>query len=149
MALPRRVGRGIGGAMPYTNVWESRGVCTRFSGFVTAEDYIRSAEEICADPRFDELRFVIKDLLTIDDHSIDRAAIEPIAAIRYGARYTNPNIYVILLTTDPRLAPLAQPESTSFLRGLYETCAFRDEASARRWLAAQPPLTRLGVASKS
>jgi hypothetical protein len=148
MTLPRRSGRAIGDAMPYTNVWESRGVCTRFSGFVTAEDYIRSAEEICADPRFDELRFVIKDLLAIDDHSIDRAAIEPIAAIRYGARYTNPNIYVVLLTTDPRLAPLAQPESTSFLRGLYETCAFRDEVAARKWLALQPPLTRLGAALK-
>jgi len=134
--------------MPFSNVWEPRGVCTRFSGFVSASEYIRSAEEICADPRFDQLRFVIKDLLTITGHSIDRDAFEPIAAIRYGARYTNPNIYVILLTTDPRLAPLAQPEATSFLRGLYETCAFRDEAAARRWLAAQPPLTRLGAATK-
>jgi hypothetical protein len=134
--------------MPYSNVWEARGVCTRFSGFVSAAEYIRSAEDICADPRFDELRFVIKDLLAIDGHSIDRAAHEPIAAIRYGARYTNPNIYVILLTTDPRLAPLSDPDSTSFLRGLYKSCAFRDEASARRWLAAQPPLVRLGMSSK-
>ena len=135
--------------MPYTNVWEPRGVCTQFSGFVTAEEYVRSAEDICADPRFDELRFVIKDLLAIDGHSIDREAVEPIAAIRYGARYTNPNIYLILLTADPRLAPLAQPDSKSFLRGLYDSCAFADEAAARRWLAAQPPLTRLGAALKS
>ena len=135
--------------MPYANVWESRGVCTRFSGTVSAGEYVRSAEEICADPRFDDLRFVIKDLLAIDGHSIDRSAVEPVAAIRYGARYTNPNIYVILLTADPRLAPLAQPDSKSFLRGLYETCAFADEDAARRWLAAQPPLTRLGAALKS
>lgn len=135
--------------MPYANVWEPRGVCTQFSGFVTAEEYVRSAEDICADPRFDELRFVIKDLLAIDGHSIDREAVEPIAAIRYGARYTNPNIYLILLTADPRLAPLAQPDSKSFLRGLYDSCAFADEAAARRWLAAQPPLTRLGAALKS
>lgn len=134
--------------MPYSNVWESRGVCTRFRGLVSAAEYIRSAQDICADPRFDDLRFVIKDLLAIDDHSIDRATVEPIAAIRYGARYTNPNIYLILLTTDPRLAPLAQPEPSSFLRGLYETRAFRDEASARRWLSAQPPLTRLGVSPR-
>jgi hypothetical protein len=134
--------------MPFSNVWEPRGVCTRFSGFVSAAEYIRSAEEICADPRFDELRFVIKDLLAIDGHSIDRDAIEPIAAIRYGARYTNPNIYVILLTTDPRLAPLTQPDSKSFLRGLYETCSFRDEPAARRWLAAQPPLMRFGAQPK-
>ena len=135
--------------MPFTNVWESRGVCTRFSGTVSAAEYVRSAEEICADPRFDELRFVIKDLLAIDGHSIDRGALDPIAAIRYGARYSNPNIYLILLTADPRLAPLAEPDSKSFLRGLYETCAFADEATARRWLAAQPPLTRLGAALKS
>ena len=135
--------------MPYSNIWEPRGVCTRFCGTVSAGEYVRSAEDICADPRFDDLRFVIKDLLSIDGHSIDRAAIEPIAAIRYGARYTNPNIYVILLTADPRLAPLARPDAKSFLRGLYETCAFADEAAARRWLAARPPLTRLGAALKS
>ena len=135
--------------MPYSNVWESRGVCTRFSGTVSAGEYVRSAEEICADPRFDELRFVIKDLLAIDGHSIDRDAVDPIAAIRYGARYSNPNIYLIVLTADPRLAPLAEPDSKSFLRGLYETCAFTDEAAARRWLAAQPPLTRLGAALRS
>ncbi len=135
--------------MPYSNVWECRGVCTRFSGTVSAGEYVRSAEEICADPRFDDLRFVIKDLLAIDAHSIDREAIDPIAAIRYGARYSNPNIYLILLTADPRLAPLAEPDSKSFLRGLYETCAFADEAAARRWLAAQPPLTRLGAAPKA
>ena len=135
--------------MPYVNVWEPRGVCTHFTGFVSTGEYVRSAEEICADPRFDDLRFVIKDLLAIEGHSIDCAAVEPIAAIRYGARYTNPNIYLILLTLDPRLAPIAEPDSKSFLRGLYETCAFADEAAARRWLAAQPPLMRLGAALKS
>ena len=135
--------------MPYTTAWEPNGVCSHFTGFVTAEEYVRSAGDICADPRFDELRFVIKDLLAIDGHSIDRDAVDPIAAIRYGARYSNPNIYLILLTADPRLAPLAEPDSKSLLHGLYETCAFADEAAARRWLAAQPPLTRLGAALKS
>ena len=135
--------------MPYANVWESRGVCTRFSGFVSADDYVRSAEDICADPRFDDLRFVIKDLLAIDGHSIDRAVVDSIAAIRYGARYTNPNIYLVLLTADPTLVPLAHPEPKSFLRGLCESCAFADEAAARRWLASRPPLTRLGAALRS
>ena len=126
--------------MPYANVWEPRGVCTQFSGFVTAEEYVRSAEDICADPRFDELRFVIKDLLAIDGHSIDREAVEPIAAIRYGARYTNPNIYLILLTADPRLAPLARPDSKSFLRGLYDTLRVRGRGR-------RPPLARGPAAS--
>ena len=128
--------------MAFTNVWEPGGVCTQFTGFVTAEEYVRSAEEICADARFDSLRFVIKDLLAIDDHAIEPEACDPIAAIRYGARFTNPNIYLVLLTTDERLVPLAHPKSGSFVHGLYETHAFASDAAARRWLAAQPPLAR-------
>ncbi len=127
--------------MAWSNVWESRGVCTHFSGFVTAEEYVGSAEDICADPRFDELRFVIKDLLDIAGHSIDPEAHDPIAAIRYGARLTNPNIFLILLTTDPRLVPFAYPAPDSFMRGLYDTRAFADMAAARRWLATQPSST--------
>jgi len=135
--------------MPYANVWEPRGVCTRFSGFVPAEEYVRSAEDICADPRFDGLRFVIKDLLAIDGHAIDPHALEPIAAIRYGARYTNPNIWLILLTADPRLSELVHPDPKSVLRGLYDTRAFAEEAAARAWLARQPALTQLRSALKS
>ncbi len=135
--------------MPYANVWEPRGVCTRFTGFVTADEYVRSAEDICADPRFDSLRFVIKDLLAMDGHAIDPHAMEPIAAIRYGARYTNPNIHLILLTSDPRLSELADPHPESFLRGLYDTRAFAVEAAARAWLARQPALISLGAALKS
>ena len=131
--------------MAWSNVWESRGVCTHFSGFVTAAEYIDSAEDICADARFDDLRFVIKDLLRIEGHSIDPEAQDPIAAIRYGARLTNPHIHLILLTDDPRLVPFAYPAPDSFLRGLYDTRAFPDMDSARRWLAEQPAPSRLGA----
>ena len=128
--------------MAWSNVWEPQGVCTRFSGFVSADDYVRSAEDICADPRFDGLRFVVKDLLAITGHSIDAEANDPIGAIRYGARFTNPNIYLVLLTTDPRLVPFAHPQESSFLHGLCESRAFASEDAARRWLAAQPPLAQ-------
>jgi len=128
--------------MAFENVWEPGGVTTRFTGFVTAAEYVRSAEDICAHPRFDDLRFVIKDLLAITGHAIEPEACDPIAAIRYGARCTNPNIYLVLLTTDERLLALAHPRSDSLLHGLYETRAFASDEAARRWLAAQPPLAR-------
>ena len=134
--------------MPYTTAWEPHGVCSRFSGFVTAEEYVRSAEVICGDPRFEDLRFVIKDLAGVQDHSIHLDALEPIAAIRYGARFTNPNIRLIFITSDPKLVPFAYPSPDSFLRGLYDTRAFPDMASARRWLGEQTPITRQGTELK-
>jgi hypothetical protein len=126
--------------MAYTNVWEPGGVTTHFTGFVTAGEYVRSAEDICADPRFDDLRFVIKDLLHIAGHSIDPEANDPIAAIRYGAGFTNPHILLVLLTIDIRLVPFAHPERASPLHGLYESHAFASDLAARRWLSEQLPL---------
>ena len=140
--MPAIVRPGTDRTMPYANIWEPGGVTTRFSGFVTAAEYVSSAEDICADPRFDALRFVIKDLLAIDGHDVEPRACDAIAAIRHGARFTNPNIYLVLLTTDARLMPFAHPEATSMLHGLYETHAFASADAARRWLAAQPPLAR-------
>lgn len=134
--------------MPDTTAWEPQGVCTLFSGFVTAEEYIRSAEDICADARFDDLRVVIKDLSAIEDHAIDGQALDPIAAMRYGARLTNPNIRLILVTTDPRLVPFAYPAPESFMRGLCDSRAFPDMAGARRWLATQPDLANLRATLK-
>ena len=134
--------------MAYTNVWEPGGVTTHFTGFVTAAEYVRSAEDICADPRFDDLRFVIKNLLAIDGHSVDPDARDPIAAIRYGAGFTNPNIHLVLLTTDARLVPFAHPEHTSQLHGLCESHAFASDFAARSWLAAQPSLAHPGSALK-
>lgn len=134
--------------MPYMTAWEPQGVCTHFSGFVTAEEYVRSAEDICASPLFDDLRFVIKDLAEVDDHAIDGQALDPIAAIRDGARLTNPNIRLIFVTTDPRLVPFAYPAPTSFMRGLCDSRAFPDMPAARRWLAAQPELAHLRATTK-
>ena len=128
--------------MAFENIWEPGGVTTHFTGFVMAAEYVRSAEEICANPLFDDLQFVIKDLLAITGHAIEPEACDAIAAIRYAARYSNPNIYLVLLTTDERLVPFAHPRMDSFLHGLYETHAFATDAAARRWLAAQPPLAR-------
>ncbi len=131
--------------MPYSTAWEPQGVCTHFSGYVTTDEYVRSAEDICGDARFDDLRFVIKDLLGITDHAIDVQALDPIAAIRYGARLTNPNIHLIFLTADPRLVPFSNPDPASFLRGLYDTRTFADMATARRWLASHAPLLKPGA----
>ncbi len=131
--------------MAWTNVWEPRGVCTRFSGVVSAAEYVRSAEDICAARRFDTLRFVIKDLTAIAGHTIDPHARDPIAAIRYGARFTNPDIYLVLLTTDETLLSYAFPKPGSMLRGLYETRAFANETAARGWLQAQGELRRTGA----
>lgn len=129
--------------MPYVNAWEPAGVTTHFTGHVSASEYLRSAEEICAHADFDTLRFVIKDLLEIEGHSILPGSVENIAALRLGARLTNPNIYLVFITKDPGLVSFAMPDPKSLLRDIYHTQVFADRAQARAWLAAQRPLSKL------
>lgn len=124
--------------MPHTNTWESHGVVKCFQGFVSAEEFIASVEEVAADRHFDDLRYIINDFLAIDDHNIDARVCEPIAAVRFGSMQTNPNFRVVVLTAEPRLLALVDAVNQPPLRGSHETRAFADMASAREWLAKQP-----------
>jgi len=126
--------------MPHDNTWEPHGVVKRFHGFVTAREFVDSAAEIAADPRFDDLHYVINDFLQIDGHDIDAAALEEIAVIRFGAMASNPNIRVLLLTADEKSIALARATLAPPLDGSYETRAFPSLEAARDWLSRQAPL---------
>ena len=49
--------------MPYEMTWEPRGVYKRFHGVVPFQEYMRSQERVLADPRADDIRYVINDLI--------------------------------------------------------------------------------------
>jgi len=123
--------------MPYSHAWEDRGVVKHFSGFVTGEEFARSAQEIAADRRFDDLRFIICDFLDVKGHSIDARSIERIAITRLGSLYSNPNIRVVLITTDEKVAKLKLAIEHPRFGKTYETCVFGTVQQARDWLGSQ------------
>ena len=49
--------------MPYEIVWEPKGAVKRFFGRVSDAEVLQSGLEIECDPRFDNLNFVINDVL--------------------------------------------------------------------------------------
>jgi hypothetical protein len=54
---------------------------------------------------------------------------------------SNPNIRVLLVTTDHRLAALAGTMNTEPFTGTHEIEVFATMAAAREWLLQQPVLT--------
>ena len=92
--------------MGYELTWEKKGVYKRFTGVVKGRDYLRSQAEVFSDPRFDQLRYVINDLLAVEafDYSIEDA--EYAAAYNRGPSYTRPAVDVAYVTTDTGIVTL-------------------------------------------
>lgn len=129
--------------MPYELVWEPEGIHKRFSGFVTARQFIQSVEQTQRDSRFDEIHYIIDDLSEITGHELSEETLTHLAAINYGAYASNPNCRIVYVTTDEVLAGrlktiLISGGMTSFQVEIRPTVA-----DARDWLDSQPKLHML------
>ncbi|WP_265944159.1 hypothetical protein [Dechloromonas sp. A34] len=126
--------------MAYELIWEPDGVLARFSGVVTARQFIQSVEETQGDPRFDEAHYVINDFSEVSDHELSEQTLTQLAAMNYGAHASNPNCRVVYVTTDEALT---QSLKDALVRGdmtSYQTEVQPTVSDARDWLDGQPKL---------
>ncbi len=129
--------------MPHENLWEPHGLVKRFHGFVSGAEFVDSVREVAADPRFDDVRYIISDFRDVSGHSIDAAALEEIAVTRIGSMHTNPNVRVLLVAHDERALALVRATRAPPLDDTYETLAFPSMEAARAWLTGHPRQDRL------
>lgn len=126
--------------MPYELTWEREGVVKHFWGDVSGNELAESVEEVAAHPRFDGLRFILNDFLDVGKHIFDADSMFRILVSRIGSRYSNPNIRVLLVTTDADLFALSNGSTPGAFPTTNETKSFTSVAEAREWLSRQPPL---------
>jgi len=131
--------------MPFDLTWEPRGVVRRYYGDVTIEQRQRSFDLICADSRFDGLRWSITDYLDVEEYEITPEATEVIAALHIAPLLTNPSIVVAAVAVDKRIvAAIDHFISMKFMAQPYRV--FATLAEARTWVSQteytpdQPPL---------
>ena len=92
--------------MGYELTWERKGVYKHFTGVVKGQDYLRIQTEVFGDPRFDQLRYVINDLLDVEAFDFALEDAEYAAAYNRGPSYTRPRLDVAYITTDPNIVTL-------------------------------------------
>jgi hypothetical protein len=121
--------------MPYEITWERSGVYRRYFGDVSIDERRQSFDRICADPRFDELRYAISDYLGVDSYEISDEATEEIAAMHVGPLLTNPNIIIAAVAVDERIiAAIQHFISLKFISQPYHV--FPTVDAARRWISS-------------
>lgn len=93
--------------MDYQVTWEPpSGFYAHFTGWVTPGSAARLARELTADPRYDNLRYAIVDLVDARGHTFrrdDSHAVGQAMAEMIGARFTNPCVIEIAIATDIRM----------------------------------------------
>lgn len=86
--------------MPYEIFKESKGVLKRFYGHVTFAEIFDSILDVHNDVDFDSFAYSIYDMLDMASFDgSDRALLE-IRAHSVGARKTNPDLKVVIVTLD-------------------------------------------------
>lgn len=89
--------------MPYELQWEPQGVYRRYHGHVTIDERQRSFDEICADPRFNDLLYTITDYLGVESYEISPEATEDIASQHSLPLLRNPNIIIAAAVLDQQI----------------------------------------------
>ena len=121
--------------MPFEIIWEGDGVYRRYHGNVTIDERRRSFDLICADPRFDDLRYAITDYLAVERYEITPRATEEIAAMHVGALHTNPRIVIAAVAVDTAVIEAIEHFiSLRFISQPYRI--FSSVCEARSWVAA-------------
>lgn len=119
--------------MPYTLVWEPRGVIKHFFGHVTSNELLRAGTDTEGDARFDNLRFVINNFLDCTGFSISSDVVDEIAAIDEAASTINKSIRIAVVAKEPAVIDAATQYANSPMN-VYPTRIFSTMEEARTWL---------------
>lgn len=117
--------------------WSGRTVLKTFHGFITGPFFIKSAELVGADSRFEPLLMIYNDFRRVTGHSIDAAAYQRVAACRLGSIYTNPNFRVAFVSVGVQASQLIAAFHPN-LHGLpFDPVVFDTLAQAESWYFSQ------------
>lgn len=127
--------------MGYEISWESKGVTKRLFGRVTDNDLIKATSIIQADPRIDDLDFVIIDFLDCVSHSVSDPALIEIAALEKAAaensmRYARAKTRVAIIAMDRKIIGLAM-QYANFEMNTMTFGIFSNRSDARAWLGVE------------
>lgn len=118
--------------MGYQLQWEPSGLVKRFFGHVTGEEFTAASVQTGADARFDDLHYIIIDLLGCDDHSVTAKHMEDVHALDRGAAYSNQKIRLAIVAAQEPILKLARDYASSPV-SIYPTQVFTALDPARAW----------------
>jgi hypothetical protein len=116
--------------MPHTYILERSGACITFSGTVTFTDFMSAVLALHASPEYREFKYIIHDMGTVQSLDFSDLDFTQLLAHELGARYTNPNVRVSIVTDNLQMTQLVAKFSA---QTDLELGVFRTLDHARSW----------------
>ena len=121
--------------MAYTIVQEKRGALVVHADHVTFNDMMGAIMSIHSNPDYASFKYVVHDMLQakLDFSDVDMTVI---VSHELGARYTNPNIKIAVVTVDTAMVEYTKAFATMTKA---QVGIFPDLAAARQWTQVPNP----------
>ena len=87
--------------MSFVHCWEPSEITTTDRGDLVLEEVLESHQRMAADPRFDDLKFMIVDTLPVERVALIESDVVQINAFLTGPALTNPNIFAVVIALHP------------------------------------------------
>ena len=116
--------------------WGQCGVTRKHRGILRSQDIIAAKLTTESHVHFGELRWMISDLLDVEDVVVDDEALEQVIAGAIGASYTNNQIRIAIVARHPKVIELANLFSEAVR--CYQIRLFSNMPDAKRWVGVQP-----------
>lgn len=93
--------------MPFEHTWGHRTLYKRFFGQTTVREFMLSIELTQGDARFDQLMYSINDFTEATLPTLTKENITLFGALGIGAAFSNRQICIAVVTSDPHAAAMA------------------------------------------
>jgi hypothetical protein len=120
--------------MPYNITWKPGGVIWTFHGEITGQEAIQANKDIYGDPRFDDLRYQIVDLLGVERFNLPTEDLEAAAAMDEAATLTNPSLLVTVVATEKEALNLANVYKSAMRESSWNVEIFSSIEAAEAWI---------------
>lgn len=125
--------------MIWQKIWTKKGIHILFRGHLTVEEYIQINNEIYADSRIDNMKYIIKDFSGVESFDVHMQddLVLPVAIDKGASRYLHP-LKVALVATNRNTRRICQDyiDWSHRFRSRWTFRIFSSLEGAKRWVEA-------------
>ena len=121
--------------MSYKNNWEDNGLHRKFTGKITGQEILESNLSIQVNPRFDQIKYVLNDFLSITEFEITTDDVNIISTIDNVAAISKKSLKIAIVADNTDLLKWINEYLKMMQGSPYATAVFSTSDDALKWVA--------------
>ncbi|MDH5425516.1 MAG: hypothetical protein OEY29_11005 [Gammaproteobacteria bacterium] len=122
--------------MSYQLIWNEKGATAEFKGTINLLELKEILSQFYGSPKFDEIRYLIINLLEVDKLEITDSNFRLVGAMDAAAAISNPHIKIAVITENKKVLELFESYEKGASSSSWEVKYFPNLNNANNWLLA-------------